>query len=67
MHSLIVLSKKELPDQWKESIIVPIYKMGGKTDCSNYRGIKLLSTSYNILSIILSKLSPYADEITGDH
>jgi hypothetical protein len=39
-----------------------------KTDCSNYRGISLLSTSYKILSnILLSRLTPYADEIIGDH
>jgi hypothetical protein len=55
---------KELTDQWKESIIVPIYKKGDKTDCSNYRGISLLSTSYKMLSnILLSRLSPYVDEI----
>jgi hypothetical protein len=39
-----------------------------KTYCSNYRGISLLSTSYRILSdILLSRLTPYADEIIGDH
>jgi hypothetical protein len=27
---------KELPLQWKETIVVPIHKKGGKTDCSNY-------------------------------
>jgi hypothetical protein len=57
-----------MPDQWKESIIVPIHKTGGKTDCNNYRGISLLSTSFKILSnILLSQLSPYIDEIIGDH
>jgi hypothetical protein len=57
-----------LPEQWKESIIVPIYKKGDKTDCSNYRGISLLSTTYKILSnILLSKLTPSAEEIIGDH
>jgi len=25
-----VLNKKELPEEWKESIIVPIYKKGDK-------------------------------------
>jgi hypothetical protein len=41
---------------------------GDKTDCSNYRGISLLSTSYKILSnILLARLTPYADEIIGDH
>jgi hypothetical protein len=57
-----------LPDQWKESIIVPIHKKGDKSDCNNYRGISLLSTSYKILSnILLSRLVPYTDEIIGDH
>jgi hypothetical protein len=29
-------NKEELPHQWKESIVVPIQKKGGKTDCGNY-------------------------------
>jgi hypothetical protein len=38
MHRLIccIWNKEELPQQWKESIIMPIYKKGGKTDCNNY-------------------------------
>jgi hypothetical protein len=49
IHKLInsIWNKKELPAQWKESIIVPVRKKGDKTDCSNYQGISLLSTSYN--------------------
>jgi hypothetical protein len=70
IHKLIKLiwNKEELLHQWKESIVVPIHKRGDKTDCSNYRGISLLSTSYKILSnILLSRLIPYADEIIGDY
>ena len=68
IHKLIISiwNKKELPEEWKESIIVPIYKKGDKTDCSNYRGMSLLPTTYNILSnIMLSCLTPYAEEIIG--
>jgi hypothetical protein len=38
IHKLInsVWNKEELPKQWKDPIIVPIYKKGDKTDCSNY-------------------------------
>jgi hypothetical protein len=51
IHNLMQLirNKEELPHQWKESIVVPIHKKGVKTECSNYRGISLLSTSYKIL------------------
>ena len=34
-----VWNKEELPEEWKESFIVPIYKKTYITDCSNYRGI----------------------------
>jgi hypothetical protein len=57
-----------LPQQWKESIIVPIYKKGDKTDCNNYLGISLLSTAYKILfNILQARLTPYVNEIIGDH
>jgi hypothetical protein len=50
------------------SFIVPIYKKSDKTDCSNYRGISLLITTYKILSnILLSRLIPYTQEIIGDY
>jgi hypothetical protein len=70
IHKLIncIWNKEELPEQWKESIIVPVYKKGDKTDCSNCQRISLLSTSYNILSdILLSRLTPYVDKIIGDY
>jgi hypothetical protein len=69
VHKLInyIWNKEELPDQWKESIIVPIHKKGDKADCNNYREISLLSTYKILLSIFLSRLSPYVDEIIGDH
>jgi len=27
-----------MPQQWKESITVPVYKKSDKTDCSNHQG-----------------------------
>jgi hypothetical protein len=54
IHKLIfsIWNKEELPQKWKESIIVRIHKKGDKTDCNNYRGISLLSSAYRILSNI---------------
>ena len=57
-----------MPEEWKEPIIVPIYKKGDKIDCNNYRGISLLPTTYKMLSnTLLSSLTPYAEDIIGDH
>jgi hypothetical protein len=44
IHKLInsIWNKEELPEHWKESITVSIFKKGNKTDYSNYRGISLL-------------------------
>jgi hypothetical protein len=66
IHKLInsIWIKEKFPDQWNESIIVPLHKRGDKTDCINYHGISLLSTSYNILSnILLSYIDRYIDHI----
>jgi hypothetical protein len=72
IHKLInsMWIEEGLPDQWKQSITVLICKKSNKTDCNNYSGISLLSTSYKILSnILLSKLGPYirVDEIIMNH
>jgi hypothetical protein len=48
IHNLISIWNKQCPDQQKESIIVPIYKKGDKTECSIYCGTELLSTSYRL-------------------
>jgi hypothetical protein len=62
IHKLVnsIWRMEKFPDQWKESIILPIHKKGDKTDCNNYCGISLLPTSHKILSNSLqSMLSPY--------
>jgi hypothetical protein len=62
------LNKEGFPEDWKESITVTIYKKGVKTDCINYRGILILPTTYKIIfDIILSRLTPSAGVIIGDH
>jgi len=43
-----IWNKEKLPEKWEESIIVPIYRNGDKTEGSNYRGTSLLSTVYKI-------------------
>ena len=70
IHKLIpsIWKKEKLPEDWKESIIVPIHKKGFKTDFNIYKRISLLTDTYKMLSnILLSRLIPYAKEIIGDH
>ena len=70
IHKLIISiwKKAEFPEEWKDSITVPIYKNNDKTDCNNYRDTSLLPTTYKILfNILLSRLTPYAEEIIGVH
>jgi hypothetical protein len=63
-----IRNKEELPQKWKESIIVPIYKKGDKTHGNNYRGISLLSNAYKILyNILQTRLSPFVNDVIGDH
>jgi hypothetical protein len=62
IHKLInSVWNKELPDQLKESIIVPVHKKGDKNGCNNYH----LHT--NIIECPSSSLGAYIDEIIGDH
>jgi len=51
VHKLInsICNKVELPHQWTESVTVPAYKKRNKTDCSNYRRISFLQTTYKML------------------
>jgi hypothetical protein len=56
IHTLIISNwnNEELPQKWKESIIVFIYKKGGKPVSSNYRAILLSQLHKNLLNILLA-------------
>ena len=45
-----IWEKEEVPAQWKEGIIIKLPKKGDLRDCSNYRGIMLLSTPGKVLN-----------------
>jgi hypothetical protein len=70
IHKLINSSwiTEGLPDEWKESIILPIYRNDDKTGCSNYTGIPLCQQRTKFYPhILLPRLTPYAAEIIWDH
>jgi len=44
-----ILQNVKMPDEWRSSTLVPIYKNKGDVqDCGNYRGIKLMSHTMKI-------------------
>ena len=45
-----------MPEEWRKSVMVPIYKnKGGAQECGNYRGIKLLSHTLKIWERVLNQ------------
>ena len=39
-----LLNRKEMPKEWRRSVLVPVYKnKGNAQSCNNYRGIKLMA------------------------
>jgi len=60
-----IWEEERMPKEWKETIIVPIYKKEIETG-ENYRGIAFGNEAYKILAnIILEKIRPYIEKITG--
>jgi hypothetical protein len=51
---LNIWDNEQLPDQWNEGIICPIFKRGARLNCENYRPITLLNIAYNTYAILLN-------------
>jgi hypothetical protein len=63
-----IWEEESIPEEWKETIIVPIYKKGDRDKCENYSGIALGNAAYKILSnITLEKITPYIEKITRNY
>ena len=49
----IICRIEVIPSDWKKGILVPVFKgKGSRTDCSNYRGITLLSVPGKLFAML---------------
>jgi len=70
MYELVrqIWEEERIPEEWKETIIVPIHKKGDIDRCENYRVIALGIAAYKILSnIILRKDKAYIEKVRRDY
>jgi len=51
----LVWKEGRMPEDWRKSVIVPIYKRGDPNLPSNYRGISLLCSAYKIYAELIRK------------
>ena len=60
-----IWEKGTVPDEWKEAIVVSIYKgKGADTDPSNYRPISLLNSIYKLFAAMLQSRLPLSTKPT---
>ena len=50
----VIWQEEIVPRQWREGLIVNIFKKGDREDPANYRGITLLSVVGNVFCKILN-------------
>ena len=61
-----IWEEERIPEEWKETILVPLYKKGVRDRCENYRGIALGNAAYKILAnIIVEKLNHILKKLPG--
>ena len=54
----------EVPQQWKDAIIMVLHKKKDRTECGNYRGISLVAHAGEILlNVIARRLGEYCERV----
>ena len=58
MHSIVNVAWKAgyVPEDWRKALVIPVHKKGSKIQCTNYRGISLLSIPGKVYARILDSM-----------
>ena len=52
----ITMESERMPEEWRDSVLVPIFKYkGGVQSCRNYRGIKLISHTMKLWERVVGR------------
>ena len=54
-----ILNQRTMPQTWCGGLITPIYKLGGRSDPANYRGICVSSCLGKLFCSILNQLNDF--------
>ena len=62
-----IWENKKWPDEWTQSLVIPLPKKGNLRKCQNYRTISLISHPSKImLRVILNRLKSQAEELLSE-
>ncbi|XP_021984724.1 uncharacterized protein LOC110880519 [Helianthus annuus] len=62
----LIFKSGKMPDQWRNSVVVPVYKNKGDAQCcGNYRGIKLLGHTMKLWERIIETRIQRETQVTG--
>ena len=62
-----VYNNQKIPHDWRNAVVIPLYKKGDKRNPENYRGISILNTCYKIYAKILNfKLQWFSEKFISE-
>jgi len=60
----MIWQQKAIPADWKKGIIIPLPKKGDLSECSNWRGITLLSVPGKVFcKVLLNHMQDAVDQL----
>lgn len=60
-----IWDQQEMPNSWRNAVVIPLHKKGSKQEPSNFRGISLLRTTYKLLERVIVNRMLKAREATS--